>query len=584
MTEKQKKEESFMLSHLIGYGVLAAALLIAGWLIPAQTGAVHPEVLKHSAKGEGAQTLSEFYAPADSQPNITKETAMLLDAANSIVMKPAIDRDDLAHKNNPDMLASDRYLSSSMRGKIAAENQNNPACKRLLKLATLKKNDKYMIDGYESTLILVTKLQAEGKIAPGLHDDIIAASKQANQLPQLLHAFLLLGNRLSYDQLSELVAHIEDHTVLVGLAQIAKHQTMVPQYQLTLEAFNGIAPKEKEQDFVLTQEELAGNLAMGEPSLFKMCDLNKDGVLDRSEWSEIGHIPLAYTDFPVTYAASIWSENPEAVKNYLMNYGRGGVEHLRQAMSEGKPALEYLLATQQPVKATVNLPTLHTIANFTQRAPQLALIARYLLILLGCFILMRAWHSCFPLTASSSTSVRAYRVRRWAMAAIILITLVTVSEPMLVSDAYSQEYQVAINTPPVDTTENNPNNTDNNMIAAAGNESNTLSIIFIVLFALIQAFVYYTCVTKISDVMKGPGDANLKLRLLENEDNLFDMGLYIGIGGTALTLALLILIPQMGLTVSAAYASNIFGILCVAIVKIFHVRRSREQLIHEAQS
>ena len=58
----------------------------------------------------------------------------------------------------------------------------------------------------------------------------------------------------------------------------------------------------------------------------------------------------------------------------------------------------------------------------------------------------------------------------------------------------------------------------------------------------------------------------------------------IGIGGTALTLALLILIPQMGLTVSAAYASNIFGILCVAIVKIFHVRRSREQLIHEAQS
>ena len=39
---------------------------------------------------------------------------------------------------------------------------------------------------------------------------------------------------------------------------------------------------------------------------------------------------------------------------------------------------------------------------------------------------------------------------------------------------------------------------------------------------------------KIREIRRGEGDPNLKLRLLENEDNLFDMG-FIGIAGTALT-------------------------------------------------
>ena len=592
MIEKKKSEEPYMLSHLIGYGILAAALLTGGWLIPAQTGAVHPEVLKHAGKPKVKdaqhETLATFYSPANTNQPILPEVRELVELTERIVNKPDLNRDELAKGANPrkprHILASDVYLSSAMRGKVREENLNSPACKQLLDLADLERDGEQVIDGYESTLILITQLQSDGKIAPRLHEDIIASAQGLNQLPQMLHAFLLLGNRLSYDQLAELVAGIEDHSVLEGLAQISKHQTMVPQYQLTLEAFDGQAEKGDKPDFLLSQEELKGNLAMGEPALFKACDQNGNGLLDRAEWSEIGHVPLIYTAFPITYTASIWSENPRAVKDYLMQYGRGGVENLRQAMAQGKPALQYLLGVQQPVEATVNLPTLGTIANFTQKFPQLALLARYILILLGCFVFMRAWNSCFPLTASSTSSVRAFRVRRWATASIVLITLITVSEPMLVADAASHEYQVAINTPPVDTTETNPNNTDKQMIAATGSETNVLSVIFIVLFALIQAFVYYTCVTKINEVKNGAGDANLKLRLLENEDNLFDMGLYIGIGGTALTLALLILMPKLGLTVSAAYASNIFGILCVAIVKIFHVRRVREDLIHQSQS
>ena len=106
-----------------------------------------------------------------------------------------------------------------------------------------------------------------------------------------------------------------------------------------------------------------------------------------------------------------------------------------------------------------------------------------------------------------------------------------------------------------------------------------LNAFLIAIFAAIQIAVFTTCTNKIRKIMSGQGDSRLKLQLLENEDNLFDMGLYIGIAGTALTLAAKLLIETDIINLSAAYASNIFGILCVAMVKIKHLRPSREALI-----
>ena len=198
----------------------------------------------------------------------------------------------------------------------------------------------------------------------------------------------------------------------------------------------------------------------------------------------------------------------------------------------------------------------------------------------GCVVLMRTWNSVFAITAKDALTVRNLRVRRHAIAATVFLTLIAVSEPILFTPALSSEYQVPINLPVAasDPTTNNP--TETNMLAA----SNALSIIFILIFAAIQVFVYLLCVAKINDIKNGNGDPRLKLRLLENEDNLFDMGLYIGIAGTALMLAIMVMIKNSGLTVSVAYASNIFGILCVAVVKIFHVRQAREGLLLEAEN
>ena len=69
-----------------------------------------------------------------------------------------------------------------------------------------------------------------------------------------------------------------------------------------------------------------------------------------------------------------------------------------------------------------------------------------------------------------------------------------------------------------------------------------------------------------------------KIELLENEEPLFDIGLYFGLGGTVFSLILL----AMGVveaSLIAAYASTLFGILGVAILKVFHVRPFRRKLI-----
>ena len=117
--------------------------------------------------------------------------------------------------------------------------------------------------------------------------------------------------------------------------------------------------------------------------------------------------------------------------------------------------------------------------------------------------------------------------------------------------------------------------------AAADNSTDTISnIVMIALFLGIQIIVYITCLNKISEIRDGTDSPQQKLRLLENEDNLFDLGLYIGIGGTALGLGLIML--GVFTKPYAAYVSNIMGIACVAMVKIKHLRNTRQELLEEA--
>jgi hypothetical protein len=113
--------------------------------------------------------------------------------------------------------------------------------------------------------------------------------------------------------------------------------------------------------------------------------------------------------------------------------------------------------------------------------------------------------------------------------------------------------------------------------------NDTSTLLSIGFFASLQVAMYFICLLKIREIARQPVPPLVKLKLMENEENLFDGGLYVGIAGTAAALVLQVLqVIQSNLL--AAYSSNLFGIICVALVKIYHVRAFRRQLILEAQA
>ena len=101
-------------------------------------------------------------------------------------------------------------------------------------------------------------------------------------------------------------------------------------------------------------------------------------------------------------------------------------------------------------------------------------------------------------------------------------------------------------------------------------------------FLLVQIIIYLICLVRVGDINKQPVSPTLKIALLENEDSLFDTGLYVGLGGTVLSL-ILVTLGIVEASIMAAYASTLFGIIFVAALKVFHVRPLRRSLIIESE-
>lgn len=114
-------------------------------------------------------------------------------------------------------------------------------------------------------------------------------------------------------------------------------------------------------------------------------------------------------------------------------------------------------------------------------------------------------------------------------------------------------------------------------------ELNQVTLLVLALFFILQLVIYSFCLIKLREIAKQKLGADLKIKLLENEENLFDFGLYVGLGGTVLSL-ILVAVGIVEASLMAAYASTLFGILFTAILKVMHLRPYRRTLILEASS
>ena len=239
---------------------------------------------------------------------------------------------------------------------------------------------------------------------------------------------------------------------------------------------------------------------------------------------------------------------------------------LASSLAAGRGSVELLVQRRCPVFSNPIPPP-------PSLLPWLLLWERPLLFLRAVLLLLGSWFVVKALwTVLHSTSPEAPGPWRpapvLAQALLLALLLGSLPEPSVTRPKPLPTYRLSLALPvsPV------------KMTKTPHFSMEPSNVITLAIFLTIQITVYRICVRRIRQIETGPGDPSLKLRLLENEDNLFDAGLYVGIGGTAIALVLQVLgVIQPSLL--AAYSSNLFGITCVAVIKIFHVRACKQRLL-----
>lgn len=288
---------------------------------------------------------------------------------------------------------------------------------------------------------------------------------------------------------------------------------------------------------------------------------------------------IAPEHLPVIYAAALMTRSADGVARYLITFGQAGAGHLKFALSHGAGAVQQLVARQAPV-TTARGPDFEAGAAFALRHPDLALFLKYGAFLGGVFLLFRSIDLRMIRPLADTFAGAMPRMGSGILASILTFIFFAFSEPLLLNAAPASEYQVRLVIPLLGETTASTAATSTTTQSTA---MDTTTILSITVFAAIQVVMYMVCLMKITEIEKQGLPAATKLRLMENEENLFDGGLYIGIAGTATALVLQVL-GLIEANLLAAYSSNLFGIVCVALVKIRHVRAYKRRLILEVQS
>jgi len=307
----------------------------------------------------------------------------------------------------------------------------------------------------------------------------------------------------------------------------------------------------------------------------QLCELMRktDSTKTAGEFAHLARV--APDNLPIIYTAALFSDSADKVASYLIQYGKTGLEDLRLSLAQGQGAARLLLQHQLPLNRGA-APSVGAVAAFALINPKIALALKYLGFLLGAFGIFRGLEFALRSDAASDAPLR---LKSGALAVLIASFLVLLTEPFLLNASPASEFKLKLNLPVLVSVAE----AHNQPPPASPPTMDTKTLVSIIFFAALQIGMYIFCILKIREISRQPVSPMVKLRLMENEENLFDGGLYIGIGGTATALVLQVLgLIQSNLL--AAYSSNLFGIVCVALIKIRNVRPYKRLLILESQA
>ncbi|MCI0536813.1 MAG: hypothetical protein L0Z50_16470 [Verrucomicrobiales bacterium] len=382
----------------------------------------------------------------------------------------------------------------------------------------------------DAVIVLSALLSQTDQFATGLREKIEFLATHANgggsteALETVYLDLLALGNRLEWPQLTEFIRRIEDTSALHDLAESAR----------TLE------------------EKL-----------------------------------------PIFYAAVVLSETPQSVAKYLAKFPKSGMNDIGLALSDGKGALQELLHRKQQIYAPKwRLHVIgydpfgaffYAVLPWCRAAPWGGLILRGGLFFVAAFCLARALGSMAldpdPHSAPAAEPDHTRLVQDIVLAICLFSVALLVVEPFIVSqisETPQRLFPIRLQLPMAGG-------------AVASQLQKTIQPVMSIVtlasllaFFVLQALVYIWCLAKISEIRRQPVGPRMKLRLLENEEHLFDAGLYLGLVGTIVSL----IVFSLGIvkpSLMAAYSSTSFGIIFVCILKVFHVRPLRRTLILESE-
>jgi hypothetical protein len=298
----------------------------------------------------------------------------------------------------------------------------------------------------------------------------------------------------------------------------------------------------------------------------------------------------AGAQMPTLFAAMHLSGQPTELAEYLINFSQTGLNDVGYSLRYGAGGLKELLARKQRlyISGGSNLAAGFVptdgfglwAATYCWRTPELALGVKWLLYLLAGFFLAEAAHFARPAVSAleKPLQVRGFHVAREILFALgFLLVVLLLSEPFLSQEGQRMDFPIRLRLPTV-----------GNLLPAGTLNShvsfmNQLNLLTLLLFFVLQGLLYTACLVKLAEIRRQRVLARMKLRLLENEDHLFDAGLYLGFVGTIISLILVSLgIGKFSLM--AAYSSTSFGIIFVSIFKIFHLRPARRKLLLEAEA
>jgi len=294
---------------------------------------------------------------------------------------------------------------------------------------------------------------------------------------------------------------------------------------------------------------------------------------------------------PVLFAASVLSGQPGAVAGYVLKFSETGLEDVASALRFGAGGVKELLLRNRRWYSPGFRPRLAAHAPFGALLgaasdycllmPWFALGVKWFLYLGSGFLLASAMHFSRPAVSplEEPLQVRGIHVAREVLFALgFLLVVLILSEPFLSQESQKVELPFRVRLPLVGRA----------LPAAVSNlkpsfMNQQVNLLTLGLFFVLQALVYIACLFKLAEIRRQRVSARIKIRLLENEDHLFDAGLYLGFVGTIISF-MLVTLGVVKFSIMAAYSSTSFGIIFVSIFKIFHLRPLRRLYVLESEA